>query len=133
MVVSPWNEQISAQHSPHPALAAIDRIQTWRRDLASGLRPSFKVIAQREGMTVARVSQMMALARLSPPALDRLREILAKPTAAKEAFSLRKLFQVARLPAEAQVSVIDQMARRSRLRRPLTWTQARDSSGAAGC
>ena len=51
----------------------------------------------------------------------------------KEAFSLRKLFQVARLPAEAQVSAIDQMARRSRLRRPLTWTQARDSSGAAGC
>jgi hypothetical protein len=70
---------------------------------------------------------------MSPPALDRLREILAKPTAAKEAFSLRKLFQVARLPAEAQVSAIDQMARRSRLRRPLTWTQARDSSGAAGC
>jgi hypothetical protein len=53
---------------------------------------------------------MMTLLRLSPPALDRLREILAKPTAAKEAFSLRKLFQVARRPSENRVSMIEQMA-----------------------
>jgi len=63
---------------------------------------------------------MMTLSRLSPPALDRLREILAKPVAAKEAFSLRKLFQVARLPTEAQISTIDQMAHQSRLRRSPT-------------
>jgi hypothetical protein len=71
-----------------------------------------------EGLTVARVSQLITLSRLSPPALDRLREILAKPTAAKEAFSLRKLFQVARLPTDVHLSTIDQMAHRSRLRRP---------------
>ena len=117
MIISPWNEQIPEQNKPHPALAAIDRIQTWQRDLDSGLRPSFKAIAQHENLTVARVSQMMTLSRLSPPALDRLREILAKPKAAKEAFSLRKLFHVARLPAGVQVSMIDQMTRRGRLRR----------------
>ena len=117
MVVTPWNEQISAQSSPHPVLAAIEKIQTWKADLASGLRPSFKAIAQHENLTLARVSQLMALARLSPPALDRLREILVKPVAAKEAFSLRKLFHVARLPAGVQVSMIDQMTRRGRLRR----------------
>ena len=71
--------------------------------------------------------------RLSPPALDRLREILAKPMAPKEAFSLRKLFQVAHLPAEAQLSTIDKMAHQSRLRRALTPTQSRDTLEAVGC
>jgi hypothetical protein len=117
VVASPWNDQISAQYSPHPSLAAIERIQAWKADPASGLRPSFKAIAKHEGLTVARVSQMMVLSRLTQPALDRLGEILAKPMAAKEAFSLRKLFQVARLPGEAQESRIDQMAHQSRLRR----------------
>jgi len=63
--------------------------------LASGLRPSFKAIAQHESLTVARGSQMMTLSRLSHPALDRLREILATAKAPNEAFSLRRLFQVA--------------------------------------
>ena len=117
VVFSPWNDQIPAQIKAHPALVAIERVQAWQRDLASGLRPSFKGVAQQEQLTVARVSQMMTLSRLSQPALDRLREILATATAPNEAFSLRKLFQVARLPAETQVSTIDQMARRNRLRR----------------
>jgi hypothetical protein len=103
--------------APHPALAAINRFQIWQRDLASGLRPSFKAIAQHKSLTSVRISQMMALSRLSQPALDRLREILSKPIAANEAFSLRKLFQMARLPAEAQVPKIEKMAHRSRLRR----------------
>jgi hypothetical protein len=60
---------------------------------------------------------MMALSRLTQPALDRLKEILATPMAAKEAFSLQKLFRAARLPAEAQVSTIEKMAHRSLLRR----------------
>ena len=116
-VVSPWNDQIPAQNKPHPALAAIDRVQTWQQDLASGLRPSFKAVAQHENLTVARVSQMMTLSRLSRPTLDRLREILSARRSRNEAFSLRKLFQVARLPAEAQVPTIERMTHRDRLRR----------------
>ena len=112
MIVSPWNERISAQYSPHPSLAAIERIQTWKADSASGLRPSFKAIVQHENLTVARGAQMMVLSRLIQPALNRLGKILAKPIAAKEAFSLRKLFLAARLPAEVQVLTINQMAHR---------------------
>jgi hypothetical protein len=117
VVVSPWNEQIPKQYSPHPSLAAIERIQTWKANLASGLRPSFKAVAQHEKLSVARVSQMMTLSRLSPPALDRLREILAKLKAPNEIFSLRKLINVARLPAEAQIPKINQMGCLNRLRR----------------
>jgi hypothetical protein len=116
-VVGAWNDHNPPKKSLHPVLVAIERVQAWQRDLASGLRPSFKGVAQQEQLTVARVSQMMTLSRLSQPALDRLREILATAKAPHEAFSLRKLFQVARLPAETQVSTIDQMARRNRLRR----------------
>jgi hypothetical protein len=93
VVVSPWNDRVSAQYGPHPALVAIDRVQTWQRDLASVLMPSFNAIAQRENLTVARISQMMMLSRLSQPALDRLRVTLTTAKARNEAFSLRKLFQ----------------------------------------
>lgn len=115
-VVSPWDDQISAQYSLHPALVAIERVQSWKRDLASGARQSLRAIATHENLTVARVSQMMVLAHLSQPAVDRLHDILAYRTSPKEASSLRKLFRVARFPAEAQVAAIENLGRRRRLR-----------------
>ncbi len=90
----------------HPVLAELDRISAWDAELKCGKVRSLTALAKREGMTTARVSQIMRLTRLSAAAVALLRERLAVWRGPKEAFSMRRLQELVSLREGDQVSAI---------------------------
>jgi hypothetical protein len=61
-------------NQPPPIVAQLLRAIEWRRQLDAGEAPSQAAIARREGITRARVTQIMSLLRLAPTVLDQILE-----------------------------------------------------------
>jgi hypothetical protein len=106
LVESPWRDSPVVSSDQHPVLAELDRISAWDAELKCGKVRSLTALAKREGMTTARVSQIMRLTRLSAAAVALLRERLAVWRGPKEAFSMRRLQELVSLREGDQVSAI---------------------------
>ena len=120
VVEHPWRDVPTAPPSQHPVLAELDKIRAWEADLKAGQVRSFAALAKREGITTARVSQLMRLTRLSATAVTLLRQRLASWRGPKEAFSLRRLQELVVLPENDQVAAIASFGKRLRRSRSLT-------------
>lgn len=120
LVEHPWRDTSLVPLDQHPVLAELDKIRAWEADLKSGKVRSFTVLAKREGITTARVSQLMRLTRLSATAVTLLRQRLATWLGPKEAFSLRRLQELVVLPEKDQLSAIESFGRQLRRSRYLT-------------
>jgi len=120
LVEHPWRDTPVALPDWHPVLAELDKIRAWDADLRSGQVLSFTALAKREGITTARVSQLMRLTRLSATAVTLLRQRLATWRGPKEAFSLRRLQELVVLPENDQVAAIASFGKQVRRSRSLT-------------
>ena len=112
LVEYPWRDVPVLLADQHPVVAALDKIKAWDADLKSGRVRSFTALAKREGITTARVSQLMRLTRLSSASVALLRQKLVAWNGSKEAFSLRKLQQLSLLPEPDQMAEIESLGRR---------------------
>ena len=75
--------------------ATLLKVGKWARQLRAGTMTSFADVAEAEGISVARVSQLMVLSRLAP---DRIHDFLNRSPRP----SLRALIAVARSNAVLQ-------------------------------
>lgn len=120
LVEHPWRDLPIVLPNQHPVLAELDKIRAWEADLMSGQVRSFTALAKREGITTARVSQLMRLTRLSAAAVALLRQRLAVWRGPKEAFSLRRLLELVALSEVDQINAIEAFGRKGlRQRRSL--------------
>ncbi len=111
LIEHPWRDVPVPHPNRHPALAELDKVRVWQADLQSGRVCSFSALAKREGLTAARVSQLMRLTRLSAAAGTLLRQRLTVWSGPQEAFSLRKLQQISLLPEADQLAGIESLGR----------------------
>jgi hypothetical protein len=116
LVEHPWRDAPAPVPFQHPVLAELDKIRGWQADLKAGQVRSFAALAKREGITTARVSQLMRLTRLSAGCSSILREQLEDWRGSNETFSLRKLQQIVSLSDEDQCAAVRVMACVVRLR-----------------
>ena len=87
------NFDLEPTNSTGEIMAAITRAKQWADQLQSGEALTLRDIARKEGLSVARISQLLPLARLKPAQIKQVQSG-RRP-------SLRKLIQCARLPEQA--------------------------------
>jgi hypothetical protein len=97
----PWEPGLYKSTKRHPAGYYIELAERYQAELDSGLFPSLRALARSEGISAARVSQLLALLRIEP---DFRAELKAGEG---DGWSMRRLMELAALPPEEQRATCD--------------------------
>ena len=94
-----------------PAVGSLRKAVRWQRMLSSGVVTSRAEVARLEGVTRARVTQVLALLRLAPEIQQRILKL--PPTTASRALSERSLRPLIDLPPARQLARFRKLSGRS--------------------